>query len=774
MGSTHHSDTEHWAEICRRHFARSPHLKRAGGDEVSFEQAFSNLAHSYLRNKAPELLNYELGFQLVDKDDDNQHAVGMFGFKVGEHILHAPVFFVGGELKGNELLHIKDSDTFVPKQQNWVNYIINRKPVSLGEGITRNTRSLGVEQPDISSILGNRKFGSDRQWLTSGLTAMGNALSRLPETKLLTPKIVKQSADVAHRFLSIVAANPILGKKIISLYGPEFVKAAMAVAATAKTACPTRPVRISKKSIRGSCLHETPVKISQDLKIYIYDGNNYPELTTKQAEDLFRDGMLVLDNRKETSVAFKELKKQKLSNPTTNGPQDVLCRPGDFEKCLVLIKPNDSNGEQRKALVFRWNGGKLGAWNTLVPHNIFVAPDDTAGPEENWFKSLPDGVKTLTREGGPYVAITPTGESTCVFEVSKSASGSDGKPAYLVYWQDTWGCTPKNLPIEGTPGYEYNDPPQYEQMVTVNALMGGRIKVRMGNVLLPKDAKIISLKENSEVEDVYDHNVPMIKADRESPKKSKQTKPIMPGTIIDMHMGIQKMSEELCVINDGIEATINGRRGPVKSALISLITHYGMREKHAKKLLKTAQRQGGYKGRIKLAQPPYPPLDGNPSAPFPDVNMMTDPIMGSGTPAIMPQTSEMPAQGMYSTDQYDDMAAPPEPQLLQQLLGAAETGQQEVLDTSMFANLLKSTRDDQLIDSNLDDFIKCLDKIGRLLFNLYWHRDKFEERFGDDMQLLEDSLRNNFESLGDLALMLKQKAVEPYPEEVEVNLEKMQ
>jgi hypothetical protein len=71
-----------------------------------------------------------------------------------------------------------------------------------------------------------------------------------------------------------------------------------------------------------------------------------------------------------------------------------------------------------------------------------------------------------------------------------------------------------------------------------------------------------------------------------------------------------------------------------------------------------------------------------------------------------------------------------------------------------------------MIDRYLGDLVKGLDRIGRLLFNFYWHNERFAERFGDnEIPELEDSLRNSFEGLGDLVLFLKQKSVDPYPEE---------
>ena len=84
----------------------------------------------------------------------------------------------------------------------------------------------------------------------------------------------------------------------------------------------------------------------------------------------------------------------------------------------------------------------------------------------------------------------------------------------------------------------------------------------------------------------------------------------------------------------------------------------------------------------------------------------------------------------------------------------------------MLASLLRGSRDDTLIDRHLGDLVKGLDRIGRLLFNFYWHNEKFADRFGgSEMPELEDALRNSFEGVGDLVLFLKQKSIDPYPGE---------
>ena len=103
------------------------------GQDAQFERTFADLAYAFLKDRAPKLLDYLVGFQVIDKNDDATKAAGIFGFKMSKQWYYAPVFFINGELKGYELLYIKAQDSFVPLQENWVNYLINRKPIVLGE-----------------------------------------------------------------------------------------------------------------------------------------------------------------------------------------------------------------------------------------------------------------------------------------------------------------------------------------------------------------------------------------------------------------------------------------------------------------------------------------------------------------------------------------------------------------------------------------------------------------------------------------------------------------
>jgi hypothetical protein len=132
--------------------------------------------------------------------------------------------------------------------------------------------------------------------------------------------------------------------------------------------------------------------------------------------------------------------------------------------------------------------------------------------------------------------------------------------------------------------------------------------------------------------------------------------------------------------------------------------------------------------------------------------------------SIYPQEDYLPVDGMssYHTDPntYDPFYQPDQGamQVAQQ---AAASGQKEVFDTAMISGMLKSVRQDSLVDRYLGDLMKALDKLGRILFMFYWHQEEFEDRYGkQDLPELEDSIRNAFEVLGDVVLFLKEKTVQ--------------
>ena len=109
--------------------------KRAGiesPDKQQLEQDFSGLAYAFLKDRAPGMLPYLVGFETVEADEDGSRAVGLFGFAVGSSFYYVPAFFMANQIKGMDLLYSKDENQFVPLRENWVQHITDKQTIRLG------------------------------------------------------------------------------------------------------------------------------------------------------------------------------------------------------------------------------------------------------------------------------------------------------------------------------------------------------------------------------------------------------------------------------------------------------------------------------------------------------------------------------------------------------------------------------------------------------------------------------------------------------------------
>ena len=772
-------------------------MKRAdlGGDgqSVPFEQALSNLAHAYLKDRAPQLLDHELGFQLIEKNEDNDRAIGIFGFQVGSQLLYAPVFFLNGELKGHELLYLKSSDTFVPMKENWINYVLNRKPNVIGEEVQPNLAALGVDRPnmDVFRESPRNKYASAMpDWLTPALPGLMHALGRHVGLDLQVPDLVKENADAATTFLELLDAYPQLAEPVVAMYGADMIKDAIDTAKTMSSAVVTgkgpRKIRYKTGSVFPEAKSAAVVAREQrdsKLKVWMYDDSSDVRarhcsdgLNVKQAQNLKRDGVFVSDERTddEVSHAYRVQEPLSLQNPDETGIYQVLCKPDDFQKCLYIHSPFNARGTKPNGVLVGLTGEGNKSWTETHPGAIYVSPDvtDDKDPEKSyteWFDDLPETTSLDT--DAMYVLLAPNGQGTSVFEVEKTLPAEGDEKAYAVRWRNRYGSRrPDHLPPVAERRYEYDSDCEGADSVVMNRIKGNRFVARLCVLHAPTGAKALKIKDLKKAE--YDDCCAPCPVGHED---SSDPPALRPGNHVDLQLGIYKTSEELRVFNNGTEAIVDGNRMTPLRAMVSLVRDYGLREKSARALLKKAAVSHGVKCRIKLAQP-YSLLSSGPTAPtFPEQEIGSDEFLGSGMPATYgPDEQEVPVTGMDVQHQRPPMNGPAEPMMANQIMQASQTGQKEVLDTAMLSNLLKGTQNETLIDKHLSNLMKGLDSLGRLLFNMYWHRDQFEDRYGEDTSDLEDATRNAFENTGDVVLELRQKTIEPYPSAgTEVNLEQV-
>jgi len=764
------AEIAHWTKLAQQ-CKRSAFIKRAAiaAENVPFEMALSNLAHSFLRERAPQLIPYELGFQLLEKNEDNDKAVGVFGFKIGPQMMYAPVFFINGELKGHELLWLKESDTFVPMEEGWINYVLNRKPVVLGDITGDSLNTLGATRPAMQDFRDSPgKYASAQpEWLQAGLPGLVYAKGRYVPVKPTIPELVKSSAWAAHRILQMIDARPKLAEKFAQCYGTEMLKTAIA---TARTIASAQPIELRRqkqaKVIRGSIWQdEKPYHPNDDLQIYIYDGERPAELTDKQAAELKRDGVYIRDMREEknTSQVLNVQPPLAMQNPDATGIYEVLTKPDSFDRCLFIATPQGDRGRKPGCVLVRIGDKDNKAYTQTHPANVFAVDKLADAEYADYWEGLPEA--NSLEQGSVYVLLTPRGEGTCPFEVKETMPAEGEEKCYRIWWKGGYGDNrPDYLPpIANRESFYDYESDSCCNLISLNRIKGPKFINRLKTLFVPPGTKMVRLRKPKK-NDEYPPPRPIDEENSDPPA-------LRPGAHIDLQLGIYKVSAELKVINTGSEAWLNGTRLPSRAALISLIRDYGLREKQARHILAESQLHKGATYRIKYAQPygqenvPYALQQGGSYAPtIPGQDQTAqDTIFGSSIPLQPYLEEEVPIPGLQTTNRRPDYAAPLEPEMMNQIMQAAQSGQQEILDTSVLSNLLEGTRDDTLIDQYLPNLVKGLDSIGRLLFNFYWHHDNYEDRFdAGELPELEDALRNSFENLGKLTLKLKQKAIEPY------------
>ena len=749
------------------------------GDDTPFEQAFSNLAHAYLQDKAPGLLDHEIGFQLLDRNSENTKAVGVFAFKVGSMWLYAPMFFLNGDLKGHELLYLKNQDMFVPLKENWINYLVNRKPSILGSGIDRNTSQFGQRQPDFTQMSRSpSKFGSAEPSLQDMVAdilpafaksaTMNTAAAFADLGKLLDLKEFLKSAqlETVNFLVKSCQQSPELASALEEFHGLDIIKTAVEEITKRETApkiasivseAPKKPA-----ALKGLRVFTMDVTIQTSLP---------PSYTEEDQEKLLSDGILIDDQRGDDNVAIPyQIQVEKaLFNPTESGLYDILVKPGDVERCYVAVYPVGASKRADFVTVVRTDG-KPDWINTRADH-VFAVARVEGDEYKKWFDALPEA--NGISGSGRYMAICMGGDATVPFRKIREYGKSEyGTNSYEVHMEEYAKFPPKG----SIPHCDYTDPLNYDKYrdgvrLHFNAKKGGSLRTSMGDIFVPEGYKLLKVSPGEDDADVAYGQGACGCGSSEDP-------PLMPGNLADAQLCLMGKTAALEVTHTGTEVEINnGNKLTEKQALVNLIVDHHLREDAAREILSRAAGQKKFSCRIKLAADPYGApmmINGAPTAPtMPAPVMGGESVMGTNVPTQLGIDQGVPVQDMLAlnTDRsvynpnpmydQDRMGGGGDPEL-QRILAAAQSGQKEVFDTAMIGGLLRAVRDDSLVDRYMGDLTKGLDKLGRILFMFYWHGDRFAERYGKaDMPELEDSLRNAFEMLGDVILFLKQKTIEP-------------
>jgi hypothetical protein len=708
-------------------------------DREQLEQDFGRMAYMFLKDRAAQLLDYLIGFEIVEQEEDGSKAVGIFGFNINDSFYYVPAFFLNNQVKGMDLLYSKKDNTFVPLRDKWLDHIVDRQSIRLGRPADAKVRK-DFSNPDFSFITypplgGAVKLSEVMHDLAGTWNVMQNQLVEMLE----------KDAEFGESLAG--AVNVMQGKGVKRAQNPN----SKLVEYLHSTGGPIQ-VRTLLNSL------EDPEFLKSSTTFYSHKDLMVSEFDATLERKMVRDGFAVLDNRAddEKSEVFDIDYLTHVQNPDVSGRYSVVLATGAVVDAYVIKAPYGTSKSGVTLVVDPDSGRYFTADNSCV----FVRDgfsEEAKGEDKGELWNNASALGELA-PGNYYTLVSQDMETSLPFKVI-SITSEDGELARVKVDMDH-GVDYRDRHQSRDPGidgrdyiHEYGDT---SLLLTDNP---GKLRRSRNNIIVPmKSWKIFKLDNDSD----YDWEERKLRRENFRPGNySDVTESMYKASLHDLK--VESRDEGLAYnisLNDMVdEAGIN-----YKTATCRLVTVYGLPVDDAEDMLKEAMLDIKSKRLVKIAQQvnipePFPPAIGeDPKLGIRTIPLEIENIVGTSTVPEEYQSSEAGSGINIGGDAERQALGSQSSALANQ---AAATGQKNVFDHAVIGGLSSIYDTSNAIDSYMPDMLKTLDRLGRLLFLFYWKNEDFAERYGDqDLMQMEDQLRAVFKNLGDLVIKLKQKTID--------------
>lgn len=750
-------------------------------NDTDFEQNFFQLAFTYIKDKIPTLIDFMVGFEVVDKNDDGTQSLGLFMFEVRGRKFYVPVMYSNGELKGADLLYDHSADRFVPNKDNWVDHILSQSPAEAGFAATEDEEDLNIANPDITELFDNNPYKSssippigaaglnglvesngeveaeedestdddDDTPVTDSYTDKSDIkdasvfkrmlqVGNSPQWGSLTDFFRNEDGGFASKFAQTLIHEPKLHKAVHEFYGDE-IYAALAEAKFAQDSADLPKVAADEPKIT---VITSPI-----------DSGVNEILNEEEIQSLVEDGIAFVDNRdgEEKAIPYRVETEVTIASPTESGKYSVLMKGGAFKDTVIFINMlgrNADNIDEGWDVPTSPGAPSIGLKNTSLIVDTEAGMASPANPYDIFVQ--------VTETPGDFITYVENLPTTSIINNTPSPDYTKDKTdvaQYVLVDPNTYQATPplsieNKVTVDGTTNmgaYNWSGDSNV-QTVTISDKYKG-LSYSRGSVYANPDCKVIKVTQ------------------------PEHHKPLPLGSQQDLDSVLLKDFEDIKVSCVGFdEYHIFTKKSTVafcryKKALTTLVVDLGLNSTEARQLIADAKQDGEKSALYKLAGPGdmiYPTLEEGAS-------FTQDPTLGVTEQSLAPQfipamqSGSQDPQARAIEDQITGMnqtGGALNPQSVQGILQAAQTGEREVFDTATITNLLDVNEIDALLTRFTKDLDIALDRLGRLHFLLMLHRNKFVGRFGsDDIVDIEDSLNNIFKGLGELVLKLKEREI---------------
>lgn len=296
--------------------------KTAAGS--NFEVQLGQLADAELSQNAPSLTPFKVGFQLIEKNDDETRGVGVMVYKLEKTWAYVPVFYLNGRLRGTEEMFLPGRSQFCPSSENWIVFVKGKQSQTLGKP-EDDKKVMRGRAASVNIVRNVDPFMKSASEDIEGLVSLSALESMVkggegykPDMLDLTLWLPRLGKTAAATFINTMDKDPDFANAVLKYYDADDLR------------------MIAKKASEGW----NPAKQDELVKVITPESPEAVNLKPLEKEALVKDRVFVMDSRKETSTVFKgDVDHKKLSSPTKFGVHDVLMSDGTFNRfCAVFPK----------------------------------------------------------------------------------------------------------------------------------------------------------------------------------------------------------------------------------------------------------------------------------------------------------------------------------------------------------------------------------------------------------------------------------------------------
>jgi hypothetical protein len=731
------------------------------------EQNLAEIAVSQVSEKNPNLLSYYLGFDLIDKNDDGTRAAGIMGFKFGGQLVYIPVFFLNGKIKGMEVMYLKNSDTFVANNEQWVTYISSQNPSDIGEPVAKEIQNSQGEMNNSLRIFSRPPASANSKAASMEIHEL--SVEDFIDTKLALNESSKDFVDflkeagheVSLGFAKLVSGRPEMLEIVSKLYDLDEIKQAMEEAKNNSKIKEPSKVK-SEKTLE--------LIKSEDV---LDDPSSFPNLSKDKKEKMMSKGYAVKDLRDEEdkSDVYVGDYKQEFSQVTDTGYYEMLNSMGDLSKVIVFSKvnrlgdktPHATSGYEPQMVL-----------NPKTKDMVWAKEPVYVKSGTSLIKDLDENEKTevLSNIGGKvseaevnkeYIALDSQLSAYGPFRVKNKTR--DGNRVTLkveqCYVPRCSSPMMKDMGNADKLDYERNGYSDCESFYVRQVNKDTSIPEFIGNAMfVGSGVKFVEVKQFD------DYLISTgVGDDKKEPTSKLNITPANSRTldaVVTARGGNKVVVEKSAMFDVNVSMfgeTLSFRdRGEV---VIDLMQRASLSEDSAEKVATEVFDLS--KRRLVAWSIPR-----SKKANYPSVEMPSGAagVHRDGTPIQVGQYERaemMPANagpqnatdmeiGMWDQISEDDIKF---------LERASDSNARQVFDPAMIGVMVRTSRSQSIVQEYIPELVDNLDRMCRLLLLFYWHNSEFAEEYGiDEMADFEDLILSTIKSTSKVVLFLKQRAVE--------------